>query len=114
MCLCSSWQRWQSTSEHPAALLRALLGANQKPFSTFPFFPPFPSVFLHLMAVDPDRTWLLLTETCCPHGYEPPHTSLQPVKLGGMGRQQNELTDNVLLLLERLRQRESRAQEPPP
>ncbi|KAM4649696.1 TELO2-interacting protein 1 homolog isoform 2-T2 [Amazona ochrocephala] len=72
------------------------------------------SVFLHLMAVDPDWTWLLLTETCCPHGYEPPHTSLHPVKLGGMGRQRNELTDNVLLLLERLRQRESGAQEPPP
>ncbi|NWS38455.1 TTI1 protein, partial [Probosciger aterrimus] len=64
------------------------------------------SVFLHLMAVDPDQTWLLLTETCCPHGYEPPHASLLPVKLGGMGRQRNEMTDNVLLLLERLRQRE--------
>uniref|UniRef100_A0A672TXI1 TELO2-interacting protein 1 homolog n=1 Tax=Strigops habroptila TaxID=2489341 RepID=A0A672TXI1_STRHB len=72
------------------------------------------SVFLHLMAVDPDRTWLLLTETCCPHGYEPPHVSLRPVKLGGMGRQRHELTDNVLLLLERLRQRESAAQESPP
>ncbi|XP_062479784.1 TELO2-interacting protein 1 homolog isoform X1 [Pezoporus occidentalis] len=72
------------------------------------------SVFLHLMAVDPDWTWLLLTETCCPHGYEPPHASLRPVKLAGMGRPRNELTDNVGLLLERLRQRESGAQEPPP
>ncbi|XP_061217335.1 TELO2-interacting protein 1 homolog [Neopsephotus bourkii] len=72
------------------------------------------SVFLHLMAVDPDWTWLLLTETCCPQGYEPPHASLQPVQLAGMGRQRNELTDNVGLLLERLRQRESGAQEPPP
>ncbi|NXQ92377.1 TTI1 protein, partial [Nyctibius grandis] len=64
------------------------------------------SVFLHLMRVDPDSTWLLLNELCCPHGYEPPHASLRPVKLGGMGRQRDEFTDNVLLLLERLRQRE--------
>ncbi|NWR65651.1 TTI1 protein, partial [Bucorvus abyssinicus] len=64
------------------------------------------SVFLHLMRVDPDSTWLLLSEVCCPHQYEPPHASLQPVKLCGMGRQRNEFTDNVLLLLERLRQRE--------
>ncbi|XP_033923067.1 TELO2-interacting protein 1 homolog isoform X2 [Melopsittacus undulatus] len=70
------------------------------------------SVFFHLMAVDPDRTWLLLTETCCLQGYEPPHASLRPVKLGGMGRQRNELTDNVRLLLERLQ--EHGAQEPPP
>ncbi|XP_009277840.1 PREDICTED: TELO2-interacting protein 1 homolog, partial [Aptenodytes forsteri] len=65
------------------------------------------SVFLHLMHVDPDSTWLLLNEVCCPHQYEPPHTSLRPVKLSGMGRQRNEFTDNVLLLLERLQQRES-------
>ncbi|NXI62580.1 TTI1 protein, partial [Anseranas semipalmata] len=64
------------------------------------------SVFLHLMHVDPDSTWLLLNEVCCPHLYEPPHTSLQPVKLRGMGRQRNEFTDNVLLLLEKLQQRE--------
>ncbi|KAF1468405.1 hypothetical protein FQV08_0005103, partial [Pygoscelis antarcticus] len=64
------------------------------------------SVFLHLMHVDPDSTWLLLNEVCCPHQYEPPHTSLRPVKLSGMGRQRNEFTDNVLLLLERLQQRE--------
>uniref|UniRef100_A0A8C3J850 TELO2-interacting protein 1 homolog n=1 Tax=Calidris pygmaea TaxID=425635 RepID=A0A8C3J850_9CHAR len=65
------------------------------------------SVFLHLMHVDPDSTWLLLNEVCCPHQYEPPHASLQPVKLSGMGRQRNEFTDNVLLLLERLQQQES-------
>ncbi|KGL99975.1 TELO2-interacting protein 1, partial [Charadrius vociferus] len=64
------------------------------------------SVFLHLMHVDPDSTWLLLNEVCCPHRYEPPHTSLRPVKLSGMGRQRNEFTDNVLLLLERLQQQE--------
>ncbi|NXI91021.1 TTI1 protein, partial [Psophia crepitans] len=64
------------------------------------------SVFLHLMHVDPDSTWLLLNEVCCPHQYKPPHVSLQPVKLSGMGRQRNEFTDNVLLLLERLRQQE--------
>ncbi|KAK1194982.1 TTI1 protein, partial [Pygoscelis papua] len=64
------------------------------------------SVFLHLMHVDPDSTWLLLNEVCCPHQYEPPHTSLRPVKLSGMGRRRNEFTDNVLLLLERLQQRE--------
>ncbi|NXO00447.1 TTI1 protein, partial [Rhinopomastus cyanomelas] len=60
------------------------------------------SVFLHLMYMDPDSTWLLLNELCCPHWYKPPHGSLQPVKLSGMGRQRNEFTDNVLLLLERL------------
>ncbi|NWY57363.1 TTI1 protein, partial [Chionis minor] len=64
------------------------------------------SVFLHLMCVDPDSTWLLLNEVYCPHQYEPPHTSLQPVKLSGMGRQRNEFTDNVLLLLEKLQQLE--------
>ncbi|NXO74150.1 TTI1 protein, partial [Phainopepla nitens] len=62
------------------------------------------SVFLHLMHVDPDSTWLLLSEVCCPEGYEPPHASLRPVKLSGMGRPRNELTDNVLLLLQRLQQ----------
>ncbi|XP_014109708.1 PREDICTED: TELO2-interacting protein 1 homolog isoform X2 [Pseudopodoces humilis] len=64
------------------------------------------SVFLHLMHVDPDSTWLLLSEVCCPEGFEPPHASLQPVKLSGMGRPRNELTDNVLLLLQRLQQQE--------
>ncbi|KFP21758.1 TELO2-interacting protein 1, partial [Egretta garzetta] len=64
------------------------------------------SVFLHLMHVDPDSTWLLLNEVCCPQRYEPPHSSLRPVKLRGMGRQRDEFTDNVLLLLGRLQQRE--------
>ncbi|KFV72736.1 TELO2-interacting protein 1, partial [Struthio camelus australis] len=64
------------------------------------------SVFLHLMHVDPDNTWLLLNELCCPHLYKPPHISLRPVKLGGMGRQRNEFTDNVLFLLEKLQQQE--------
>ncbi|XP_021402996.1 TELO2-interacting protein 1 homolog isoform X2 [Lonchura striata] len=67
------------------------------------------SVFLHLMHVDPDSTWLLLSEVCCPEGYEPPHASLRPVKLSGMGRPRNELTDNVLLLLQRLQQQEGTA-----
>ncbi|XP_032560542.1 TELO2-interacting protein 1 homolog [Chiroxiphia lanceolata] len=65
------------------------------------------SVFLHLMQVDPDSTWLLLNEVCCPGPCEPPHASLRPVTLGGMGRPRNELTDNVLLLLQRLQQQES-------
>ncbi|NXD29663.1 TTI1 protein, partial [Spelaeornis formosus] len=64
------------------------------------------SVFLHLMHVDPDSTWLLLSEVCCPEELEPPHASLRPVKLGGMGQPRNELTDNVLLLLQRLQQQE--------
>ncbi|NXH15189.1 TTI1 protein, partial [Bucco capensis] len=64
------------------------------------------SVFLHLMQMDPDSTWLLLNQQCCPRAYEPPHSSLQPVKLSGMGRQRNEFTDNILLLLERLEQQE--------
>ncbi|NXO27232.1 TTI1 protein, partial [Cisticola juncidis] len=64
------------------------------------------SVFLHLMHVDPDSTWLLLSEVWCPEGYEPPHASLRPVRLSGMGRPRNEFTDNVLLLLQRLQQLE--------
>uniref|UniRef100_A0A8C3KWJ1 TELO2 interacting protein 1 n=1 Tax=Chrysolophus pictus TaxID=9089 RepID=A0A8C3KWJ1_CHRPC len=73
------------------------------------------SVFHHLMRVDPDSTWLFLTEVCCPHPYEPPHTSLQPVKLRGMGRQRDEFTNNILLLLEELQQQESAgAQRAPP
>ncbi|KAM6298785.1 TELO2-interacting protein 1 homolog [Aegotheles albertisi] len=77
------------------------------------------SVFLHLMHVDADSTWLLLNEVCCPYQYEPPHHSLRPVKLSGMGRQRNEFTDNVLLLLQRLQQWESETprvgtQEAPP
>ncbi|XP_039555650.1 TELO2-interacting protein 1 homolog [Passer montanus] len=67
------------------------------------------SVFLHLMHVDPDSTWLLLSEVCCPEGFEPPHGSLQPVRLRGMGQPRNELTDNVLLLLQRLQQQEGTA-----
>nr|XP_054500593.1 TELO2-interacting protein 1 homolog [Agelaius phoeniceus] len=66
------------------------------------------SVFLHLMHVDPDSTWLLLSEECCPP-CQPPHASLQPLRLGGMGRPRNELTDNVLLLLQRLQQQEGTA-----
>ncbi|NXS64005.1 TTI1 protein, partial [Brachypteracias leptosomus] len=64
------------------------------------------SVFLHLMRVDPDSTWLLLNETCCPHGYEPPHPSLRPVVLSRAGGQHNEFTHNVLLLLQRLQEQE--------
>lgn len=59
------------------------------------------------MHMDPDSTWLLLSEICCPCRYRPPHASLRPVQLPGMGRQRDEFTDNVLGLLERLRQRES-------
>ncbi|XP_032618311.1 TELO2-interacting protein 1 homolog [Chelonoidis abingdonii] len=65
------------------------------------------SVFLHLMCVDPDATWLFLNEICCPLPYEPPHPSLQPVKLGGMGRQRTEFTDNVLSLLGELQRQET-------
>ncbi|XP_044840544.1 TELO2-interacting protein 1 homolog isoform X2 [Mauremys mutica] len=67
------------------------------------------SVFLHLMCVDPDATWLFLNKICCPLPYEPPHPSLQPVKLGGMGRQRTEFTDNVLGLLGELQRQETAA-----
>ncbi|XP_039353768.1 TELO2-interacting protein 1 homolog isoform X2 [Mauremys reevesii] len=67
------------------------------------------SVFLHLMGVDPDATWLFLNKICCPLPYEPPHPSLQPVKLGGMGRQRTEFTDNVLDLLGELQRQETAA-----
>ncbi|KAM6248569.1 TELO2-interacting protein 1 homolog [Porphyrio hochstetteri] len=65
------------------------------------------SVFLHLMHVDPDSTWLLLNEVCCPQQYQPPHASLRPLQLQGMGTQRGQFTHNVLLLLERLQQLES-------
>ncbi|XP_074867702.1 TELO2-interacting protein 1 homolog [Carettochelys insculpta] len=64
------------------------------------------SVFLHVMRVDPDATWLFLNEVCCPILYEPPHPSLHPVKLAGMGQSRNEFTDNVLGLLSELQRRE--------
>ncbi|NXF90145.1 TTI1 protein, partial [Eubucco bourcierii] len=64
------------------------------------------SVFLHLMQMDPDSTWLLLNEVCCPQGYQPPHARLCPVRLGGMGRPRDEFSHNVQLLLERLWQQE--------
>ncbi|NXX41733.1 TTI1 protein, partial [Tricholaema leucomelas] len=64
------------------------------------------SVFLHLMQMDPDSTWLLLTEVCCPQRYQPPHASLCPLKLSGMGRPRDEFSHNVQLLLERLGQQE--------
>ncbi|XP_029469352.1 LOW QUALITY PROTEIN: TELO2-interacting protein 1 homolog [Rhinatrema bivittatum] len=60
------------------------------------------SVFHSLIRVDPDATWLLLSEVYCPFAYELPHASLCPVKLGGMGKQRNEFTDNVLQLLKEL------------
>nr|XP_014351079.1 PREDICTED: TELO2-interacting protein 1 homolog isoform X2 [Latimeria chalumnae] len=61
------------------------------------------SVFLHLIQVDPDVVWLVLNELYCPHSYEPPHTSLQSVKLTGMGKRRNEFTDNVLQLLSKFK-----------
>ncbi|XP_054029498.1 TELO2-interacting protein 1 homolog, partial [Dryobates pubescens] len=62
------------------------------------------SVFLHLMQLDPDSTWLLLQEAC-PRGFpSPPHASLQPVELGGRARPGGELSHNVQLLLDRLGQ----------
>ncbi|NXG10441.1 TTI1 protein, partial [Sakesphorus luctuosus] len=64
------------------------------------------SVFLHLMQVDPDSTWLFLSEVWCPERLQPPHGSLRPVTLRGMGRPRNELTHNVLLLLHRLQLQE--------
>ncbi|KAJ7413382.1 TELO2-interacting protein 1 like protein [Willisornis vidua] len=67
------------------------------------------SVFLHLLQVDPDSTWLFLSEVWCPERHEPPHGSLRPVRLRGMGRPRNELTHNVLLLLHRLRLQEGTA-----
>jgi len=72
------------------------------------------------MHVDPDSTWLLLNELCCPGRYEPPHASLRPVELPGAGRQRGECRGNALRLLALLRQREraasragTREEEPP-
>ncbi|XP_049725589.1 TELO2-interacting protein 1 homolog isoform X1 [Elephas maximus indicus] len=60
------------------------------------------SVFLHLMKVDPDSTWLLLNELYCPEQFAPPHPSLCPVQLQGSPGQQNPYTANVLRLLKEL------------
>ncbi|XP_042317865.1 TELO2-interacting protein 1 homolog isoform X1 [Sceloporus undulatus] len=58
------------------------------------------SVFLHLMQMDPDATWLFLSNIWCPHTYQPPHPSLAPVNLHGMAKKRNEFTDNVQHLLD--------------
>ncbi|XP_020028084.1 TELO2-interacting protein 1 homolog isoform X2 [Castor canadensis] len=76
------------------------------------------SVFLHLMKVDPDATWLLLNQLYCPLQFIPPHPSLHPVQLQGATVQQNPYTTNVLRLLQEL-QYPSKAgsatwKEPPP
>ncbi|KAM9057597.1 TELO2-interacting protein 1 homolog isoform 1-T2 [Megaptera novaeangliae] len=60
------------------------------------------SLFLHLMKVDPDSTWLLLNELYCPQEFTPPHPSLHPVQLRGATGQQNPYTANVLRLLQEL------------
>ncbi|KAL2763722.1 TELO2-interacting protein 1-like protein [Daubentonia madagascariensis] len=60
------------------------------------------SIFLHLMKVDPDSTWLLLNELYCPVRFTPPHPSLHPVGLLGACEQQNPYSANVLLLLREL------------
>lgn len=60
------------------------------------------SVFYHLAEVDPDATWLIVNELYCPDVYNPPHTSLPPIQLSGMGKQRNEFMDNVVQLLHNL------------
>ncbi|XP_012610445.2 TELO2-interacting protein 1 homolog isoform X2 [Microcebus murinus] len=60
------------------------------------------SVFLHLMKVDPDSTWLLLNELHCPVQFTPPHPSLRPVRLRSAPEQQNPYLANVRLLLREL------------
>lgn len=62
--------------------------------------------------MDPDATWLFLSEVWCPHAYEPPHPTLRPVKLGGMGEKRNEFTDNVQRLLDELQWREGAGLRP--
>ncbi|XP_066869221.1 TELO2-interacting protein 1 homolog isoform X1 [Kogia breviceps] len=60
------------------------------------------SLFLHLMKVDPDSTWLLLNELYCPREFTPPHPSLHPVQLRGATGQQSPYAANVLRLLQEL------------
>ncbi|XP_044311686.1 TELO2-interacting protein 1 homolog isoform X2 [Varanus komodoensis] len=64
------------------------------------------SVFLHLMQVDPDATWLFLGDVWSPHPYVPPHPALRPVRLAGAGRKRDEFSDNVGRLLDTLHARE--------
>lgn len=58
------------------------------------------SVFLHLIKVDPDSTWLLLHELYCPvQQLTAPHPSLHPVQLQGATKPQNPYATNVCHLL---------------
>ncbi|XP_069844423.1 TELO2-interacting protein 1 homolog [Dipodomys merriami] len=60
------------------------------------------SVFLHLMKVDPDFTWLLLNQLYCPLHFTPSHPRLHPVRLQGAPTQQNPYAANVFYLLQKL------------
>nr|XP_008119774.1 PREDICTED: TELO2-interacting protein 1 homolog [Anolis carolinensis] len=71
------------------------------------------SVFLYLMQMDPDATWLFLCNVWCPQTFQPPHPDLAPIKLRGMGKKRNEFTDNVQRLLEELHRREGGGGERP-
>lgn len=62
----------------------------------------FCSVFLCLMAVDPDAIWFFLCNVWCPRNPEAPHPCLRPVKLAGSEKTRNEFTDNVQSLLDQL------------
>ncbi|XP_062397012.1 TELO2-interacting protein 1 homolog isoform X2 [Sardina pilchardus] len=57
------------------------------------------SVFQCLINKDPDVIWFTLCEQFCPYAYQPLHRDLMPVKLCGMGRQDNEYTHNIVKLL---------------
>ncbi|XP_032760531.1 TELO2-interacting protein 1 homolog [Rattus rattus] len=58
------------------------------------------SVFLHLMQVDPDSTWLLLHQLHCPvQQFTAPHPSLHPVQWQGATKPQNPYATNVCHLL---------------
>nr|XP_060627795.1 TELO2-interacting protein 1 homolog [Anolis sagrei ordinatus] len=71
------------------------------------------SVFLYLMQMDPDATWLFLCNVWCPQAFQPPHPDLAPIKLRGMGKKRHEFTDNVQRLLEELHRREGGGEERP-
>ncbi|KAI5609229.1 TELO2-interacting protein 1-like [Silurus asotus] len=60
------------------------------------------SVFRHVMQLDPDLCWLMLSEWFCPSSYEPPHALLFSVIPSGTSRARNEYTHNVLTLLQEL------------
>lgn len=55
--------------------------------------------FKDFASVEPDLIWLSLNDLHCPGQLTPPHETLKPVKLAGVGSQSKEYAENVDILL---------------